>query len=158
MHKTMTGSFALLALLASAGSVPAHHSLVNFDTTKAVRVRGTVFQFHRLNPHSFLYLDEKRADGRTRRWAVEGPSILQLRRQGIADDVLKPGDEVEVCGYAPKEAVIWQIPNADPFGVSPAGRLLNAEVLVMPNGRERSWGDYGVHECYPPGYRDQHSK
>lgn len=158
MNTRMTVSLALLVVLVSAGPVPAHHSLVNFDTTQAVRVRGTVFQFHPINPHSFIYLDEKRANGQTRRWAVEGPSLRQLQRRGVAGDLLKPGDQIEVCGYAPKEAVIWQMPSTDPSGVSPAGRLLNAELLIMPDGTERDWGGYGVNKCYPPGNRDRQSK
>jgi hypothetical protein len=53
---------------------------------------------------------------------------------------------------------MWQIASADPGAVSLAGRLLNAELLVLPDRREQSWGDYGAHRCFPPGYRDQHSK
>jgi hypothetical protein len=58
----------------------------------------------------------------------------------------------------PKEAIVWQIASADPGAASPAGRLINAETLVMPDGKEHSWGDYGVHKCFEPGFKDQHSK
>ena len=155
MKKITTGCLVLVALI-SAGSLLALHSLTNYDTTKAVRVKGTIFQFHQINPHSFLFIDQKGTDGQTHRWAVEGPSILQLNRSGFAKDVLKPGDMVEVCGYVSKEHVIWQIASAD-NSTSPAGRLINAEVLVMPDGKQQSWGDYGVHKCFAPGYTDQHS-
>jgi hypothetical protein len=157
MKNMTTGWLAVLVALVSAGSLLAHHSLTNYDTTKAVRVKGTIVQFHQINPHSFIFLDEKDTDGRTHRWAVEGPSILQLNRSGFAKDVLKPGDVVEVCGYVSKEAVIWQIASADTNTNSPAGRLINAEVLVMPDGKQQNWGDYGVHKCFAPGYTDQHS-
>ena len=149
---------AVLVLSASTGTLLAHHSLANFDTTKAVRVKGTIVQFHRINPHSFILLDQRGEGGQTRRWAIEGPSILQLDRKGFAKDGLKPGDVVEVCGYVPKETIIWQIANPDPGATSIAGRLINAETLVMPDGHEQSWGDYGVHKCFAPGYDDQHSK
>ena len=129
-----------------------------YDITKAVRVKGTIVQINQINPHSFIYLEEKSTDGQTRRWAVEGPSILQLKRTGLALDVLKPGDVVDVCGYLPKEAVIWQMANPDPGGASAAGRLLNGETLTTADGHEQSWGDYGVHKCFAPGHRDQHSK
>ena len=158
MKTMMTGWLAVLVALVPTGSLLAHHSLANFDTTTAVRVKGTVVQFHQINPHSFIFLEQKDTDGVNRRWAVEGPSILQLKRRGFANDALKPGDVVEVCGYAPKEAVMWQIASADPSAVSLAGRLINAETLVMPDGQEQSWGDYGVHKCFAPGYKDQHSK
>ena len=157
MKKTTTGWFAVLLTLVSAGSLLAHHGLTNSDTTKAVRVKGTVFQLNQINPHSFIFLDEKDGDGKTRRWAVAGPSVLQLTRSGFAKDVLKPGDVIEVCGYVPKEAVIWQIASADNSKESPSGRLITAELLVMPDGKQQSWGDYGVHKCFAPGYTDQHS-
>jgi len=158
MKKMLTAWCAVLVALASSGTLLAHHSLANFDTTTAVRVKGTIFQFQPINPHSYIFLDQKTADGATRRWAVEGPSLLQLSRKGVAKDVLKPGDVVEVCGYVPKEATIWQIASTDPGAASPAGRLINAETLVMSDGHEQSWGDYGVHKCFAPGFEDQHSK
>lgn len=149
---------AALIAIVPAGSLLAHHSLANYDTTTAVRVKGTVVQFQPINPHSFIFLDEQRTDGANRRWAVEGPSLLQLKRKNVASDVLKPGDVVEVCGYAPKEPIVWQLASADPSAASPAGRLLNGESLTMADGKEQSWGDYGVHKCFTPEFKDQHSK
>ena len=155
--KTMTtGGLTLLVALVSTASVLAHHSLANHDITKAVRVKGTIVQVNLINPHSFIYLEEKTTEGQIRRWAVEGPSTIQLQRMGIAVDALKPGVVIEACGYLPKEATMWQIEN--PSGVSLAGRLLTGEVLMMPDGREQSWGDYGFHKCFADGFRDQHSK
>lgn len=158
MTKTRTGLLALLVALVPAGSALAHHSLANHDTTTAVRVKGRVVAFHRINPHSVIYLDEQRPDRQLRRWAVEGPSAVQFQRRGAAADSVKPGDVIEVCGYLPKEPITWQIASPDPGAVSLAGRLITAEVMVLPDGREQSWGDYGVHRCFAPGYRDQHSK
>jgi len=157
-NRLTTSTLAILVVCASTASLLAHHSLANFDTTKAVRVKGTVVQFQRINPHSYVFVDQKSEDGQTRRWAIEGPSILQLDRKGFGKDGLKPGDVVEVCGYVPKEAIMWQIANPDPTATSISGRLINAETLVMPDGHEQSWGDYGVHKCFAPGYEDQHSK
>ena len=156
MKKTTTGVLALLLAFGSAGSLSAHHSLANFDTTQAVRVKGTIVEFHQINPHSFIFVDEKGADGKTRRWAIEGPAIRQLLRGGFAQDALKAGDVVEICGYLPKEATIWQIANRDARAQSVSGRLLNAEMIVMPDGREQRWGDYHFHKCFPPGYSDGH--
>jgi hypothetical protein len=154
MKGIVTGWVVLLAIV-PAGSLLAHHSLADFDTTKPVRVKGTVVQVQLINPHSFIFLDEQGPDGRSRRWAIEGPSIFQLTRQGRAKDVVKPGDLVEVCGYAPREAIVWQIASPDHAAAqSIAGRLLNAELLVMPDGREQSWGDYHVHKCFPPANSD----
>jgi hypothetical protein len=156
--KTMTGLLAVLVALVPAGSLLAHHSLASFDTTTAVRVKGTILQIHEINPHSFIFLEQKDEEGQSQRWAVEGPSALQLNRRGIAKGPLKAGDVIEVCGYLPKERTMWQLASPVPNGTSMAGRLINAELLVMPDGREQSWGDYGAHKCFAPGHRDQHSK
>jgi hypothetical protein len=91
MKTMMTGGLTVLVALVSTASVLAHHSLANHDTTKAVRVKGTIVQVNLINPHSFIYLEEKTTEGQIRRWAVEGPSTIQLQRMGIAVDALKPG-------------------------------------------------------------------
>ena len=158
MKPMTTVWLAVSVVLMSAGSGLAHHSLANHDTTKAVRVKGTIVQFHAINPHSFIYLEEKNAEGQmVRRWAVEGPAGTQLARRGL-EKSLQAGDVVEVCGYQPKEPLVWQIASANPGAVSLSGRLITAELIVMPDGKIQSWGDYGVHLCFPPDYRDQHSK
>lgn len=157
MQRMMTGSLAVLAVLLSSGTLLAHHSLANHDTTKAVRVKGTVVQVNLISPHSIVYLEEKTPEGQVRRWAVEGPAGIQLQRRGISADFLKPGVVIEVCGYLPKESTMWQVANANPNVASLAGRLITAELLVLPDGREQSWGDYGVHKCFAEGFRDQHS-
>jgi len=50
----------------------------------------------------------------------------------------------------------------NPRGACPAcngfgATLEYAESLVVPGGREESWGDYGVHKCFGPDHRDQHT-
>lgn len=157
MHRLMAMGMAVLAVV-SAGSLTAHHSLANHDTTTPVRVKGTVVAFHRINPHSIIFLEQTDAGGASQRWAVEGPGGLQLTRSGIASEDLKPGAVIDVCGYVPKEKTIWQLASTAPDGISLAGRLITAELLVMPDGREQSWGDYGFHRCFAAGFRDQHSR
>jgi len=60
MKKMTKGSLAIMVALVSAGSLLAHHSLAKYDITKAVRVKGTIVQFHPINPHS-SYFWTKRA-------------------------------------------------------------------------------------------------
>ena len=128
---------AWLVAFVSTGAVLAHHSLANFDTTTAVRVKGTIVEFRQINPHSFIFLDQKGTDGQLRRWAVEGPSILQLNRKGFSKDVLKPGDVVEVCGYVPNETVMWQIANPDP----------GAATTLEGPPKENSMGMFIIRQC-----------
>jgi hypothetical protein len=165
MKKMMAAWTAIFAVLASAGSLVAHHSLAQFDTDRAVRVKGTIVLFARVNPHSVIFLDQKIADGRIQRWAVDGPSTLTLTRTGFDKDALKAGDVIEVCGYIPREGVESEKTiSTEPLTLSlkptmpksMTGRRLNAELLVMPDGQQRSWGDYGHHKCFGPDYHDMH--
>jgi hypothetical protein len=166
MKKIMAACMATVAVLASAGLLSAHHSLAQFDTTKAVRVKGVVVMFERINPHSIIFLDQKLADGETQRWAVDGPSILQLVRKGFEKTALKAGDVVEVCGYVPKEGADSKLATATTVplslgvnGTAPrsvSGRRMNGELLVMPDGQKHVWSDYGQHLCLDPDFHDFH--
>ena len=46
MKPLMTGWLAVLVVVLSTGSGLAHHSLANHETTKAIRVKGPIVQFH----------------------------------------------------------------------------------------------------------------
>jgi hypothetical protein len=53
---------------------------------------------------------------------------------------------------------MWQIANPNPGAPSLAGRLITAELIVLPDGKVQEWEDYGFHLCFPSDYRDRHSK
>jgi hypothetical protein len=131
-------------LLISVGAI-AHHSPTMFDNTTAVTVKGTIVRFERVNPHSYLYVDQKTADGRVERWAVEGPGVNLQERRGINADLLTVGATIEACGYVLKDDTKGYA------SIAIAGRLLVAELVVMPDGQARLWSDYGNRHC-----RDQY--
>ena len=166
MKRMMMTVTATLAMLATAGSLIAHHALGNYDTTTAVRVRGTVVLFQRVNPHSRLVVDEKQKDGKIHRWVVDGPNALQLTRRNFAINALKAGDVVEVCGYVTRPGSVSQrtisIEPRDlnfktPDQVSITGQIMDGELLVMPDGQKQAWSDYGHHKCLGADYVDFHS-
>jgi len=165
--KKMMAAGAAAVILASAGSLLAHHSLTKFDTTTGVTVKGTVVLFERVNPHSFIFIDEKGKNGEMHRWAIEGPSVIQLTRMGIERDYLKVGDVIEACGYVLKEGVESQrTVSTEPLSLSlkdttpksVSGQVLTAELLVMSDGKKRTWSDYGHHRCLGPDHQDFHSR
>ena len=96
-----------LAGLGLAGPAWAHHSIqAQFDITKHVTVSGTVAKVEFINPHSYLTVSVKDADGKVTRWAFEMAAAAQLRRGGLsrADrGGLKPGDEVTVVALAARD-------------------------------------------------------
>src|SRR5262249_40668338 len=132
MKKMMAGLTATVFVLMLGSTLLAHHSLSQFDTTTAVRVKGVIVQFVQVNPHSILFMDQKSADGQIQRWAVEGPSTVQLNRRGFAKEAFKVGDVVEACGYVTKAGVESQRTiSAESVGSattrSISGRLLTGE-------------------------------
>src|SRR2546427_12059571 len=100
-------SFALLTGLLFAGAVSAHHSVQSqFDIHKTVSISGTVAKIEWINPHSYLTVNVKGADGKVQKWAFELGGSGALRRAGMsrADrGGLKPGDEVTVTALAARD-------------------------------------------------------
>ncbi len=88
------GAAVIAALL--AGAVQAHHSFGMFDTTKRVTVDGVVKEFRMVNPHSFLVVMVKGADGKEAEWWIEAHSLLVLKRQGWTRQSVSAGDQVHL--------------------------------------------------------------
>jgi hypothetical protein len=99
--------FALFAGLMCAGGASAHHSVQSqFDIHKTVTVSGTVAKIEWINPHSYLTLNVKDADGKMQKWAFELGGAGALRRAGMsrADrGGLKPGDDVTATALAARD-------------------------------------------------------
>ena len=86
-------SLSLLGVLAVALAAPvwAHHSHGNYDMEKYTNLTGTIKEAHFINPHSWIYLDVKGADGKVITWALEGTGPAGLRRTGWDLSAFKPG-------------------------------------------------------------------
>ena len=95
----------VLAISASF-SVPlfAHHAFSSeFDANKPVKIKGTVSRIEWINPHAWIHVDVKEADGKITKWMVEGGSPNALIRRGVTTQLLKVGMEVVVDGYQAKD-------------------------------------------------------
>jgi len=89
-----TGAIAWTAVPAYA-----HHSFAaTYFEDKTESVEGDLVQFLFRNPHSFVHVEGKDKDGNTVRYAVEWGAGLQLNRQGVTRETLKPGDHVIITG------------------------------------------------------------
>jgi Family of unknown function (DUF6152) len=84
------------AVLLVAGSASAHHSFAMFDQSKATPIEGTVKEFRWTNPHIFIQLLVKSADGSDVEWSIEMTSPEHLARVGWRPGTIKAGDKVSL--------------------------------------------------------------
>ena len=85
MKKTLLSLAAVAALtLTGATAASAHHSAnAQFDTSKEMRVTGTLTEMKDINPHSRWLAVVKNAQGQPENWEFEGVSPSALRRAGL---------------------------------------------------------------------------
>jgi hypothetical protein len=91
---------AALALTLVAVAVPAvaHHSGAMFDEKKEVTVTGVVKEFQYTNPHSWLLVDVKGADGKVTTWGFEAEGPSTMMRAGIRKSDFAPGTPITITG------------------------------------------------------------
>ncbi|MBV8846981.1 MAG: hypothetical protein JO307_29585 [Bryobacterales bacterium] len=104
MKKFLATAFATLAL--AAVPVLAHHSFAaEYDSSAPITVKGTVTKVEWTNPHSYVYVDVKDANGNVVNWAIEGYPPNTLRRTGFTRDMMKQGDVVTINGWKARDGV-----------------------------------------------------
>ena len=82
----------------------AHHAFAaEFDAKKPIKLRGTVTKMEWINPHAWIHIDVKKADGSVEEWMIEAGTPNTLLRRGFTKDSLKAGTEVLVDGYQSKD-------------------------------------------------------
>jgi hypothetical protein len=93
----LIGILAILLLVASAAV--AHHSVAGqFDTSKSLTLKGSISKVNWMNPHIYVYLDVKEADGTMSTWALETLPTAMMRRAGLSKEAVMgtPGEVVTV--------------------------------------------------------------
>jgi hypothetical protein len=114
----------IAALLSLASPADAHHSFAMFDQTKTLsKTRVTVAEFRFTNPHSFVVVSAKGANGAATRYTLECNSVNMMSRAGWKRNTLRAGDRVDV--------VYYPLRDGRPGGMLktiklPTGRTLNA--------------------------------
>src|ERR1041385_7364353 len=99
----------LVTLVLGATAASAHHSVVGeFDTGKAVTLKGTISKVQWMNPHIFVYLDVKEADGTVSSWALETLPTAMMRKAGLSKEA--------VMGTAGEVVTVNVIPARDEIG------------------------------------------
>jgi hypothetical protein len=95
MRLTIPG-LAALCVAAATASAAGHHSHSNYEIAEFKQLEGVVTEIHRLNPHSWVYVEVKEEGGEAQVWALEATGPRGLERRGIKREDVQVGDRVKV--------------------------------------------------------------
>ena len=114
-----------IALFLGTGSVWAHHAVVaEFDLSKPITMRGTLTKLEWTNPHGWIHMDVKGADGKVENWAFETGSPGRMQKRGLKKSDFRPGMELIIGGFPAKAvtrtAVGWIVTFPDREASYPA--------------------------------------
>jgi Family of unknown function (DUF6152) len=118
-----------VAMWLASGPLLAHHSGAMFDRTKKVTVSGTVVMFQYVQPHSWIDVKVKNADGTETLWSFEAGAPPQMKMVGLTPDVLHAGDKITITGHPlrdgrPAAAFIEiKLPDGKVYNTKPAAPL-----------------------------------
>ena len=101
---TFAGLSLVLGFVAVTVPLSAHHSFAaEFDGNKQINLVGVVTKVDWVNPHAWVYVDVKSADGSVVNWALESGAPNALYRAGWRKDDLKVGDNVTFSAFLAKD-------------------------------------------------------
>jgi hypothetical protein len=128
--------FALAAsasLILGAAPAWAHHAFAaEFDAKKPVHLEGVVSKVELINPHAWIHVDVKAADGKVTSWMVEAGSPNVLLRRGFTKATVVKGTPVVVEGYQSKDGSM----------------RANGRDITLPDGRKLFLGSSGTGAPY----------
>ena len=129
MRTRLAAAAVFAGLLLSALPAWPHHAFAaEFDPKRPVKLRGVVTKMEWINPHAWMHVDAKDADGKVISWMIEAGTPNTLFRRGFTKDSLKIGTEVLVDGYQAKDG----------------SNTANGRDVTLPDGRKLFLGSSGT--------------
>jgi hypothetical protein len=99
----------ILAIAASFLLAPdlaiGHHGWAAFESKTTVTFKGTVTDFHFVNPHSVVDFDVTDEHGQVQSWQGELTSAARLASKGWTATTVEPGTEVTITGFRAQSGV-----------------------------------------------------
>ena len=128
--KTLLACGIVAAAIAIASpALRAHHAFAaEFDAAQPITLRGTVTRVEWINPHTWIHITVKAADGKSTEWMIEGGTPNTLLRRGVDKNSIPAGTEIIVDGYRAKNG----------------SNRANGRDLTLPNGKKLFVGSSGT--------------
>lgn len=133
MKTKYAAAVTALGLILAAAPAWAHHAFAaEFDAKKPVHLEGVVSKVELINPHAWIHVDVKEADGTTSSWMVEAGSPNVLLRRGFTKTTVSIGTPVVVDGYQSKDG----------------SKRANGRDITLPDGKKLFLGSSGTGAPY----------
>jgi hypothetical protein len=104
-HRTLLALTASALLAGAASLASAHHSLGGqFDMKQTVTLQGVVSKVDWVNPHIYIQLSVKGADGQVELWRLECVPVGMARKAGLTKAMLEGhGETVTVVAFPARD-------------------------------------------------------
>lgn len=133
MRTKLSLALAGATIFLAAAPAWAHHAFAaEFDAKHPVHLEGVVTKVELINPHAWIHVAVKDADGKTSEWMVEAGSPNVLLRRGFTKQTVAPGTAVVVEGYQSKDGSM----------------RANGRDITLPNGQKLFLGSQGTGAPY----------
>jgi sarcosine oxidase gamma subunit len=110
-----------VSLAVGPGISFAHHAFsAEFDQSKPVKISGEITKLQWVNPHAWIFIDAKGADGKVVPWRFEMGAPNALLRAGWSKSDIKVGTPVTISGFMARAG----------------GEVGNAFQVRLPDGRD----------------------
>jgi hypothetical protein len=151
---------AMIGTMLAIAPALAHHGISNWDLNKDVTLTGTLTKVDLINPHAWLHVDLKGANGKMEPWLCEMRSAHSLRRSGWTKEMFRVGSTITVTGsperFKPRQCYLGTIQFADGSQMDRYGQrqLVAAaqtkaaakRVVRLPNGKPNLAGDWAAEQ------------
>jgi hypothetical protein len=115
----------IVAVLSISHAARAHHGWAAFSSGSQITLRGTVLEFHFVNPHCIVEFEVRDDKGQKEVWEGELSSPGNLAPRGWTATSLEDKEEITVTGYPAKNG----------------SRAVRVTRIVQSNGRELKLGN-----------------